>query len=174
MIRLVGPGGAGKTTVGNALARRLGIPFLDLDLEFTIRFSDISDYLASHGYRLYAKQNIEVYLDTLRSAHESVVFALSSGFMTYEDPHPAYQRICREIIASPRTFVLLPSFDYEICVAETVSRQLGRPFSRSAEREEEVIRGRFHNYWNLPVKKCATNVPIDCVIEHLLAGLRCG
>ena len=31
MIHLVGPGAAGKTTVGFALATRLGIPFVDLD-----------------------------------------------------------------------------------------------------------------------------------------------
>src|SRR5207237_317566 len=36
-IRLIGPGGAGKTTVGAALAERLAIPFLDLDAEFTAR-----------------------------------------------------------------------------------------------------------------------------------------
>ena len=35
MIHLVGPGGAGKTTIGAALADRLAVPFRDLDAEFT-------------------------------------------------------------------------------------------------------------------------------------------
>src|SRR5262245_56103282 len=34
VIRLIGAGGAGKTTVGLALANRLGIPFIDLDQQF--------------------------------------------------------------------------------------------------------------------------------------------
>ena len=35
MIRLVGPGGAGKTTTGALLAQRVGMPFIDLDERFT-------------------------------------------------------------------------------------------------------------------------------------------
>jgi shikimate kinase len=67
MIQLVGPGGAGKTTVGLALADRLGIAFVDLDRQFTARVSDISAYLNAHGYRAYPARNVQVYLDTLRS-----------------------------------------------------------------------------------------------------------
>src|SRR5262249_31256434 len=83
LIRLIGPGGGGKTTVGKALALRLGIPFIDLDEQFTIRVGDISGYLESHGYDLYAERNIQVYLDSLGGAPQRTVFALSSGFMTY-------------------------------------------------------------------------------------------
>lgn len=39
-IHLVGPGGAGKSTVGVALARRLGVAFLDLDEQFKARAGD--------------------------------------------------------------------------------------------------------------------------------------
>ena len=39
MIQLIGPGGAGKTTTGGALAKRLDVRFVDLDEEF----------VASHG-----------------------------------------------------------------------------------------------------------------------------
>jgi shikimate kinase len=70
MIRLVGPGGAGKTTLGLALANRLGIPFIDLDDQFKLRAGDISDYLGAHGYQAYANRNIQVYLDTLGSSNQ--------------------------------------------------------------------------------------------------------
>jgi hypothetical protein len=45
----------------------------------------------------------------------------------------------RRIEQRPITFVLLPSLNREICVAETVRRQIVRPFARPVEREEAVI-----------------------------------
>jgi shikimate kinase len=61
MIRLIGPGGAGKSTIGALLAERLDIPFLDLDRHFAKRVGDISDYIGGHGYDAYARENIETY-----------------------------------------------------------------------------------------------------------------
>lgn len=172
IIRLVGPGGAGKTTVGLALAHRLGIAFVDLDQEFSTRFGEISTYLAAHEYRSYAAQNVQVYLDTSQSSNSPRVMALSSGFMTYPvDIHPTYGRLIRDIANSPTTAVLLPSFDYETCVAETVQRQLGRPFSRPAAREEEVIRTRFGIYSTLPAMKFETMRPVDVVVDGLMMYL---
>jgi len=174
VIRLIGAGGAGKTTVGLALANRLGIPFIDLDQQFTLHAGDISEYLAVHGYPRYAQQNVQVYLDTLGSSSKEVVFALSSGFMTYgDDIHPDYLPISREIVTSPTTVALFPSFDYETCVRETVRRQLLRPFARSREREEQVIRSRFDLYWKLPTSKCETMKPVDAVVEAMLTHLSC-
>jgi shikimate kinase len=175
MIRLVGPGAAGKTTVGFALAERLGIPFVDLDQRFAARVGDISAYLDAHGYLAYANQNVHVYLETLAATGSETVLALSSGFMTYgNDAHPEYARVRREILASSRTFALLPSFDYDTCVAETVRRQLRRPFSRSIEREEQVIRSRYWIYSGLPVRKFATSHPIDTVVNDLMTYLATG
>ena len=67
MIRLVGSSGAGKSTVGLALAKQLGIRFVDLDEEFTARSGNISAYLRAHEYDAYAAQNIQTYLETVRS-----------------------------------------------------------------------------------------------------------
>jgi shikimate kinase len=172
MIQLVGPGGAGKTTVGLALARRLGFAFIDLHKHFTLISGDISLYIEEHGYRAYANRNIQAYVNVIDSCREKTVLALSSGFMTYgNDHHGDYQSIYWHLVSSPSTVVLLPSLDYETCVVETVARQLTRPFSRTAEREEEVIRERFGFYWGLPVKKIETMKPVDSVVDHLLLHL---
>jgi hypothetical protein len=113
-----------------------------------------------------------VYLDMLGEYHDDAVLALSSGFMTYADnTHPDYCRIHREILASPLTVTLLPSFDYDTCIAETVRRQLQRPFSRSTEREEQVIRSRFWIYRNLPTRKFETARPVDALIDELTRTL---
>jgi shikimate kinase len=172
-IHLVGPGGSGKSTVGHALARRLGVVFIDLDEEFKARTGDITAYINANGYHAYAGQNVRAYVEALPALQEEAVIALSSGFMTYDpDVHGAYPELRGQIATRPTTFVLLASLDYEVCVRETVRRQLTRPFSRSAEREEEVIRHRFGAYCQLPAMKVETLGPIDVVVDSLLVHLR--
>lgn len=169
MIQLVGPGGAGKTTVGRALAAQLGVPFADLDEQFRQSFGDISAFLEAEGYGSYCARNVQTYLDVVRNGPNDRVLALSSGFLTYAaGVHPEYPAVSRAVIRSPSTVVLLPSFDREICVAETVRRQLTRPFARSTEREDEVIRSRFDLYRGLTCHQVETGTGVDAVVEHLV------
>jgi shikimate kinase len=172
MIQLVGPGGVGKTTIGSALAQRLALRFVDLDAEFAARYGNISVYLDAHRYEAYAERNVGLYSDLVGGPNRPDIVALSSGFMTYpHDIHPAYRAWHQRIASSPLTFVLLPSLDVEVCVAETVRRQLGRPFARSLEREEQVIRARFPLYLALPARKVETMQPTDTVVTELVTAL---
>jgi shikimate kinase len=172
MITLVGPGGAGKTTTGAALADRLGVPFLDLDAEFAARHGDISAYLDARGYDSYAQRNVDLYPTLAGELGEFGVLALSSGFMTYRDEvHPDYLSRRQRIDSSQSTVVLLPSLDLQTCVAEIVRRQLPRPFARAQECEEDVIRRRFPIYVRLRPRKVETMRPVDAVVAELLAVL---
>jgi shikimate kinase len=172
MIRLIGPGGAGKTTIGALLAERLEVLFVDLDRHFADLVGDISEYIDRHGYDAYARENIEAYCSLFREAVCPGVVALSSGFLTYaNDAHPEYGRIRREIAECAQTFVLLPSLNLECCVAETVRRQVARPFGRSPEREEAVIRIRFDIYMALPMRKVETMRPSTAIVDEILAAL---
>ena len=97
---------------------------------------------------------------------------VASGFMTYRDRiHPDYLALRQRVASSPSTFVLLPSLDLETCVGEIVRRQLRRPFARSAEREEQVIRERFFIYSGLPARKVKTMQPVGTVVVELIAAL---
>jgi shikimate kinase len=170
MIHLVGPGGAGKTTIGAALAERLDVQFVDLDTQFTARYGDITDHLNHHGYGDYASRNVNLYAALIDDFCSVGVLALSSGFMTYQnDVHPSYASWRLKIASSNSTFILLPSLDEEICVKETVRRQLGRPFARTPQREEQVIRERFSVYIKLPAIKIETMKPVDCVVADILS-----
>ena len=172
MIHLVGPGAAGKSTVGAALASRLQLSFLDLDMRFRGRMGDISQYIDRHGYQAYARENVESYRSCMAGADCCGVMALSSGFMTYPARiHPAYHALRTEIASSTSTFVLLPSLDPEVCVAETVRRQGTRPFCRSREKEEAVIRERYSIYVALPAAKIETMRPVDEVVDEIASGL---
>ena len=103
------------------------------------------------------------------SSRGPAVFALSSGFMTYpDDAHPRYLELRRLVATSPSTFVLLASLDLETCVAETVRRQVARPFGRGAEREAEVIRQRFRVHAELPARKVETARPVDAIVADMM------
>jgi shikimate kinase len=170
-VRLVGPGGAGKSTIGALLAQRLDVPFLDLDRHVAGRVGDISEYLGRHGYEAYARENVEAYCSLSRGGIRPDIVALSSGFMTYACTHLEYGRVRRELEECAQTFVLLPSLDRELCVAETVRRQVARPFGRSPEREEAVIRARFEIYRDLPMRKVETMRPTAEIVDDILAAL---
>lgn len=172
MIRLIGPGGAGKSTIGALLAERLDVPFVDLDRHFADRVGDISEYIGRHNYEAYARENVEAYCSLFRGETRPGVVALSSGFMTYSiDAHHEYARGRREIEECTQTFLLLPSLDRALCVAETVRRQVARPFGRSPEREEAVIRTRFEIYMALPMRKVETMCPPAVLVDQILAAL---
>jgi len=172
MIQLIGPGGAGKTTTGAALAERLGARFVDLDAEFTSRHGSISAYLDAHGYMAYANANVGIFGDLGDGPDCPDIVALSSGFMTYaDDVHLAYPSWSRRVVWIPSTFVLVPSLQFGVCAKETVRRQLGRPFSRSAEREDQVIRARLPLYLGLPGRKVETMQPVETVVADLISAL---
>lgn len=172
MIYLVGPGGAGKTTTGDLLGERLGISFVDLDERFMATVGDIGTYIEERGYLTYAARNVELYSEIATANLGDLVLALSSGFMTYPlDVHRGYSRYREAIASSPTTFVLLPTLDFEECVAEIVRRQVRRTFGRSALREEEVIRERFWLYAGLSARKVQTMRAPEMVVDELAVVL---
>ena len=170
MIRLVGPGGAGKSTAGAALAQQLGVPFFDLDRWLEAREGGIDALIAARGYAAYARANVEAYRDLVRRARRGVL-ALSSGFMAYpRDVHPRYAALRSRLGRAAGTFVLLPSLAPATCAAETVRRQLARPFGRrDAGREEAVIRERLGIYAALRAPKVETMRPPEAVAADLVA-----
>lgn len=171
MIHLVGPGGAGKSTVGSELASRLDLPFIDLDLEFMKHIGDISHHIDRRGYQSYVSENVRLCL-AIMSIQEQGVIALSSGFMVYpESVHPDYAALLSDICKSRTTFVLLPSLNLETCVDEIVRRQIARPFGRSPEREEAVIRQRHDIYKAIPATKVETLRAVAEIVEQIIAQL---
>ena len=72
VIHLVGPGGAGKSTVGSALASRLDLLFIDLDLEFMEHIGDISHHIDHRGYHSYASENVRLCLSIMATPGRSL------------------------------------------------------------------------------------------------------
>lgn len=78
---LVGLPGAGKSTVGRAVARRLGRPFLDFDVEIERRVGcTVARYFALHGEQAF--RELEVALTRELAAAPPMVLAPGGGWVT--------------------------------------------------------------------------------------------
>jgi shikimate kinase len=171
-MHVVGPGGAGKSTVAPLVAAALGVPCYDLDAHFTFAHGSVDAYIAMHGYRAYAIANVRSYLEL--SMKPAGVAALSSGFMVYPlDITPEYASLRAALAAAPTTVVLLPALELEACVAETVRRQVSRGLGRmSAVRAEAKLRERFGPYSELSARKVASDGPPSAVAAEIVDVFR--
>ncbi|MDF3834065.1 shikimate kinase [Cupriavidus basilensis] len=163
VLHLVGPGGAGKTSVGPVLAQRLGWQFVDLDERFMSFEGNIGAFIATRGYAAYARQNIAVYREVRSSLAAPTVLALSSGFLTYpEDVDHEYQALRCSIESDALTSLLLPAFELEPCVEIIVQRQLSRPYlpgDRASEARR--IRERFPKFMALSCARFRSDAAPD-------------
>lgn len=82
-VVLVGPMGAGKSTVGAALARRLGRPHVDSDQFFVARHGSIAEFFVTHGESSFRREEERVVADLLDSPRPSVV-SLGGGAILSE------------------------------------------------------------------------------------------
>lgn len=93
-IVLVGPMGAGKTTVGSAVARRLGVPLVDSDAVILARTGrDAAGFARQHGVAALHTLEEEVVVAALAVTGRTVVAAAAS----VADSQRARQLIARHM-----------------------------------------------------------------------------
>jgi shikimate kinase len=145
-VFLIGPAGVGKSTCGALLATELGFTFLDLDSEFNARVGNIAEFIAKNGYISYGRRNAELF-DTLVGAQESdTVYAISSGFLLYEDLDPSLSRLAADLRKLGVSIVLFPSSSIDLATDIAVRRLLARRPGLDEEKERRKFRTRFEKY----------------------------
>lgn len=82
-IVLIGPMGSGKSTVGAALARRLGRPHVDTDHFFVARHGPIPQYFTAHGEQAFRAEEERIVTELLDSPRPSVI-SLGGGSVVSE------------------------------------------------------------------------------------------
>jgi len=144
-VFLIGPAGVGKSTCGALLAPKLGLGFVDLDSEFNTRVGHIAEFIAREGYLAYCRRNVDLF-DALLAEESDTVYAISSGFLLYEDLDPSYSRLADDLRKLGVSILLLPAASVEEATEITVGRLLARRPGLDAEKERAKFRTRFHKY----------------------------
>jgi len=92
VIALIGLRGAGKTTVGKRLARKLHVPFVELDRRIEARAGlSLSELFSLHGEEYYRRLEHDVLVDLL-AAGGPMVLAAGGGIVTSRESYDLLRR----------------------------------------------------------------------------------
>lgn len=168
---IIGPGGAGKSTVAKHLSSIINYPLLDLDVEFCYTYCDITDYIKSNGYSVYCQKNSELLRNIVNISTQSSLFVLSSGFMVYENYPELAKSNVDYVHRYGKTIRLLPSSNKKIAMKLIIERQSMRPFYRGYSKEKNTIDGRFDTYLAMGDYKFETNQPPETIASYIASKL---
>jgi shikimate kinase len=127
LLVLVGPAGAGKSTVGALVAHRIGVPFVDVDEVAGPWYAEVGWGLerltarAAEVGRLAAEREWEPArvhaLERVVTAHPVTVVALGAGHTSVTRAHLA-DRVRAALAPVPHVVLVLPSPDRAVSLAE--------------------------------------------------------
>ena len=130
-IALVGLRGAGKTTLGAALARELRCPFVELDREIereaAVSLSELFMLYGQSGYRRIERRCLERVLD----AHDRVVLAVGGGIVSEPETYH---------LLLDRCFTVWGKAGPEEHMGRVVAQGDFRPMEGSAEAMDDLRR----------------------------------
>jgi shikimate kinase len=162
-IVLVGMMGAGKSTVGRRLAARLGLNFVDADMEIEAAAGmSIPDIFAAHGEQYFRDGEVRVIARLLEGA-PCVVATGGGAWMRAET---------RERIRAKGVSIWLKA-DAEVLLRR-VKRRSDRPLLQTADPAatiEKLVAERYPIYAEADLTLLSREVPHDRIVDECVAAL---
>jgi shikimate kinase len=163
-VVLVGMMGAGKSSIGRRLATRLGIPFVDADIEIEKAAGmSITDIFATHGEPDFRAGEARVIARLLEGGPQ--VLATGGGAFMNADT--------RALIASRGLSVWLKA-DPDILMRR-IKRRHDRPLLQTDNPEatlQQLIDARYPTYALADVTVQSRDVPHDKIVDEIIEALR--
>jgi shikimate kinase len=162
-IVLIGMMGAGKSTVGRRLAARLGLGFVDADVEIeSAAGMSIPDIFATHGEQAFRDGEVRVIARLLDGAPN--VIATGGGAWMRPDT--------RERIRARGVSVWLKA-DADVLLRR-VKRRSDRPLLQTADPAatiEKLVAERYPVYAEADLTLLSREVPHDRIVDECIAAL---
>lgn len=161
-IYLVGFMGAGKSTVGRALAERLGVPFVDLDEAFeALAGMTIRKAFEERGEAWFREREAELLRGT--ASLPGAVVALGGGTFTFPENRTFVQR-------SGRSLFLDVSF--EVIAGRLGGKAADRPLFRSVEEARALYEARLASYrLSDRILPLEGDERVDAVVDRILGAM---
>jgi XRE family transcriptional regulator, aerobic/anaerobic benzoate catabolism transcriptional regulator len=162
-IALIGLRGAGKTTLGTALAQRLGVPFIELDREIEresgVSLATIFDFYGQAGFRRMERRCLDRVID------EHPAFVLATGGSLVSEPS-TFERL----LAACRTVWLkaAPAEHMERVVAQGDMRPMSGNRESMADLQR-ILTGREPLYRRADAEVDTSGKPVAEALDDLVA-----
>ncbi len=161
-VFLVGFMGAGKSTVGRALAERLAVPFLDLDEAFeALAGLTIRRAFEERGEAWFREREAEL-LRGCEAIPDAVV-ALGGGTFTFPENRAVVRRSGRSL------FLDVP---FEAIAARLGAKAIDRPLFRSLEAARALYDERLASYrLSDTILALEGDEGVDAVVDRIVEAL---
>jgi XRE family aerobic/anaerobic benzoate catabolism transcriptional regulator len=168
VVSLLGIRGAGKTAIGERLATRLGVPFVELDRRIEARAGlSLAEIFALHGEAYYRRLEVDALRGVLAEERPTVI-AVGGGIVT--NP-PAFELLAQRTL----TIWLRASLEdhWRRVVRQGDPRPMaGRPAARAELRK--LIAKREPLYRRAAIRVDTTRLGLERAVEELVERLSSG